>query len=200
MASKISEWTEFASVGAFIKEFISNPRSIGAAFPSSRKLAMHMASRIPKNFNGTVVELGPGTGPVTAALFEWGIFPNQLIAVERSPKMFELLKQRFPQLTVIQGDAGELVNVLTEHFGHKPQGVEMIVSSLPLRSLPRSTVEAIEQQLELLLGFTGRFIQFTYDLRPGSPNPLKKMIKTESKIIWQNIPPARVEVFKKVES
>ncbi len=94
MTSKISGWTEFASIGAFIKEFISNPRSIGSAFPSSRKLAMRMASHIPKNFDGIVVELGPGTGPVTAALFEWGILPRQLIAVEYSPKMIELLKQR----------------------------------------------------------------------------------------------------------
>src|ERR1700677_2764106 len=48
--------------------WIERPLSIGAVTPSGKILARTMASYVDPDSNGPVVELGPGTGPVTEAL------------------------------------------------------------------------------------------------------------------------------------
>ena len=58
---------------------------------------------------GPVVELGPGTGPVTQALLQRGLAPERLILVEYDPAFCRLLERRFPGVRVIQGDAYDLV-------------------------------------------------------------------------------------------
>lgn len=186
------EWT---SLGTFIRELISNPRAVGAACPSSRKLALQMASFIPNHLEGIIVELGAGTGVVTSALLDQGIPPHRIIAIERSSDLTLLLKRRFPQVTIIHGDAQFLGKILAPHLSEKNKAVDVVVSSLPLRSLPKSVVQAIEKELTYLLGKEGRFIQFTYDLRTEVASPFRCFAKRTSKIVWCNLPPARVDVF-----
>jgi len=156
-----------------------------------------MASFIPYGFRGTIVELGAGTGVVTAALLERGIDSDQLIVVERSFELGQFLKNRFPSLTVIHGDAVFLDDLLRRHLGNEFRGVDSVVSSLPLKSLPAATVQAIGRQLDRLLVSRGQFIQFTYDLRPDPSGPFPPLSKCASKIVWQNFPPARVDVFER---
>ena len=52
-----------------------------------------------------MIELGPGTGAVTKALVERGIDPSRLVLVEFNPTFCRLLRTRYPDATVIQGDA-----------------------------------------------------------------------------------------------
>ena len=182
---------------AFFRELISNPRHIGAACPSSRGLARCMASFVPQTPWGLVVELGAGTGVVTAALLERGIPSGRIVPVERSPELARFLHDRFPNLTVLCGDAGHLDQLLKEKFGGQPHPVECVVSSLPLRSLPRPGLDAIMAQLDLLLGDQGRYIQFTYDLRSETPCLLPGFTRVDSRVIWLNIPPARADLFRR---
>ncbi len=193
--SIITNWTKFISFGTFIRELISNPRAVGAACPSSRKLALRMASFIPNHLEGIIVELGAGTGVVTSALLDRGIPPHRIIAIERSSDLTLLLKRRFPQVTIIHGDAQFLGKILAPHLSKKNKAVDVVVSSLPLRSLPKSVVQAIEKELTHLLSKEGRFIQFTYDLRTEVAGPFRCFVKRASKIVWRNLPPARVDVF-----
>jgi len=51
----------------FIRSWMERPLSIGAVTPSGKVLARAMARYVDPNSNGPVVELGPGTGPVTEA-------------------------------------------------------------------------------------------------------------------------------------
>ena len=53
-------------------------------------------------------ELGPGTGSVTEALLNRGLREDRLIAIEKSPKMADLLRARFPRARIITGDAFQL--------------------------------------------------------------------------------------------
>ena len=50
----------------FIRSWIEKPLSIGAVTPSSKALARAMAAYVDPSAKGPVIELGPGTGPVTA--------------------------------------------------------------------------------------------------------------------------------------
>src|SRR5579863_3680925 len=69
----------------FIRTWIEKPLSIGAVTPSGRALARTMAAYVDPNISGPVVELGPGTGPVTEALVAQGIAPSRLVLVEFDP-------------------------------------------------------------------------------------------------------------------
>jgi phosphatidylethanolamine/phosphatidyl-N-methylethanolamine N-methyltransferase len=52
-----------------------------------------------------VVELGPGTGPITSALIARGVAPERLVLVEANPRFCALLEARYPTARVIGGDA-----------------------------------------------------------------------------------------------
>lgn len=182
-----------ASLALFTREIWANPRAMGAACPSAPALASGMAARVPLERDGLVVELGGGTGAVTAALLKHGVPPWKLVVVERSPTLTHHLRQRFPQLRVIQGDAAQLSHLL----GHPRPRLNSVVSSLPLRSLPPATTRAIVQQLETLLEPEGRLVQFTYDLRGTRARLLPGFRRLSSRIDWSNLPPARVETFER---
>ena len=83
-------------------------------------------------------------------------------------------------------------------LGHdRSRGVGGIVSSLPLRSLPPAVTRAIGHQFETLLDAGGLLVQYTYDLRGTQSGLLPHFRRRSSKIIWSNLPPARVEVFER---
>jgi phospholipid N-methyltransferase len=176
----------------FLREVLANPRVMGAACPSSHHLATSMATLLPSGFSGHVLELGAGTGVVTAALLRHGIKPQQLTVVEQSPLLVAHLRRRFPHLNVLQGDAAELDDLLKTHH----TGIGAIISSLPLRSLAPPTVRAIIRQVDSALSPDGLFIQFTYALGALPCRFPRRFRQVESKIIWRNFPPARVDVFR----
>ena len=186
------DFAKASSLALFAKAMLVNPRAVGAACPSSARLAKAIASFVPIPQEGYVLELGAGTGSITAALLERGIDPERLILVELSSELAKHLRQRFPHLRLIHGDAVHLKTLLGEDY----QRIESVVSGLPLRSLPRQVVYAVIRHFDRMLKNGGTLIQFTYDLRPRDQGLIKRFSHADSKIVWQNLPPARVDVFK----
>ena len=88
----------------FLSTWLQSPLKTGALSPSSPALAKAMALEIDPSVPGPVVELGPGTGPVTEAILARGITPQRLILVEFNQEFCALLRRRFPGVTVIEGD------------------------------------------------------------------------------------------------
>lgn len=183
----------------FLKELLTNPRHIGAACPSSRRLAEGMASFVPLDHPGYVIELGAGTGVVTAALLRRGIKREKLIVIERSAHFTTLLRKRFPDVTIINGDAARLDQILLSLFQSEPSSIAAIVSSLPFKALPREISFSIRQKIENLISTNGSYIQYTYDIRPRKISPFTLLRNGRSKIIWLNLPPARITQYKKQE-
>ena len=104
-----------ASIGLFFKEIIANPAPVGAAAPSGPILGMRMAMQVPVLKEGQhVVELGAGTGAITTQLLKSGIDGKQLVSIERSEAMSSHLRNRFPLVKVIQGDASRLKKLLED--------------------------------------------------------------------------------------
>ncbi len=89
----------------FIRSWLEKPLAIGAVAPSSKPLARTMARYVDPAKPGPIVELGPGTGPITEALVERGIDEARLVLLEFDPGFCEMLRTRFPRATVVQGDA-----------------------------------------------------------------------------------------------
>src|SRR3977135_2090792 len=65
----------------FFRSWIGKPLAIGAVTPSGKALARTMAGFVDPKIPGPIIELGPGTGPVTDALVAQGIDPSRLVRV-----------------------------------------------------------------------------------------------------------------------
>lgn len=191
--------SSLADSARFIRQWVENPRLIGAVSPSGPASAKAMASYVDLKKEGPIIELGPGTGPVTQALLARGIAPERLVLVEYEQGFCHLLAERYPGVQIVQGDAYSLKNTLQNKLSAQPITV---VSSLPLLVRPeRDRVELLHQAFELM-GPDGLFIQFTYGLTK-SPMPMHAHSITGAYVgkgsapILLNIPPARVWRYRK---
>lgn len=176
----------------FAREMWRNPRVMGTGWSSTPQLAGAIARFVPiPEQDQIVVELGGGTGIVTEALLKHGVASQHLVSIEQSTSLAEYLRKRCPQVRVIRGDALHLHDLL----GNDSQRVSSIVSGLPFRSLPPAIGRGIIKQIDEILPKNGLLIQFTYDLSGRHiflPHHFKRV---SHKIVWSNIPPARVDVY-----
>lgn len=177
----------------FFRSWIENPLKAGAVTPSSPELAREMARHVDPKAAGIVVELGPGTGPVTEAMIERGIAEDRLLLIEYDADFCRLLRQRFPRAKVVQGDAYAIDATLRGHIAGQ---LSAIVSSLPLMTRPPHERMRLLRLSFALLAKGAPFVQFTYAV--ASPIPLRgaDFLATASKRIWKNIPPARVWIYR----
>ena len=178
----------------FIRTWFEKPLAVGAVTPSGRALARTMAAYVDPDVAGPVIELGPGTGPITEALIAQGIDPLRLVLVEFDPTFCRLLRARFPTATVVHGDAYGLKRLLA---GMLQEPAAAVVSGLPLFTKP------LKMRLRLLFEAFGLmapgapFIQFTYNAVPPMPARLDRVRAQASERVWMNIPPARVWVYRR---
>ncbi|MCX7120653.1 MAG: methyltransferase domain-containing protein [Gammaproteobacteria bacterium] len=157
--------------------------------PSSPYLAKSMANCIDIIKPGYVLELGPGTGVVTKAILDAGITGDKLIALEINTHFAEKLRKSFPRVTIIEGNATHLSQLLED------KKITTVVSSLPLLSLSDTDREKILTEIQKLLSPGGRYIQFTYSRTTKENFYPKEFVLKDSFTVWRNIPPARVMVF-----
>ena len=177
----------------FIRSWIEKPLSTGAVMPSSKVLARTMARYVDTRATGPVIELGPGTGAVTDALVEHGVDPERLVLVEFNPTFCRMLRKKFPGATVVQGDAYSLRRSLG---GLLETPAAAVVSGLPLMTKPMITRLRLITEAFALLAEKGPFVQFTYAVLPPIPTDFNGVTAESSELIWMNLPPARVWVYR----
>ncbi|MBV9348933.1 MAG: methyltransferase [Pseudolabrys sp.] len=177
----------------FFRTWFEKPLATGAVMPSSRALARTMASYVDPQAPGPVIELGPGTGPVTQALVDRGVDPSRLILVEFNPEFCRLLRTRYPAATVVQGDAYQVGKLVTSLLREPASAV---VSGLPLLTKPLRTRLRLVRDVFELLADNAPFVQFTYAMVPPIPKELPRISAESSEMIWMNLPPARVWVYR----
>ncbi|MDB5485905.1 MAG: pmtA [Tardiphaga sp.] len=178
----------------FLRSWIEKPLHMGAVMPSGKLLARTMANYVDASATGPVVELGPGTGAITNALIEHGIDQKRLVLVEYNPAFCVLLRDRYPQATVLQGDAYKLRDTLWNVLDAPASAV---VSGLPLVTKPMLTRMKLIRDAFAMLSPAAPFIQFTYSVAPPIPKSLPGVTTEASERIWMNLPPARVWVYRK---
>ncbi len=176
----------------FFLHWLRRPGRIGAVVPSGPALAAALAAEIDTEVPGAVVELGPGTGRVTRALLEAGVEPSQLVAIERNASFCKLLRERFPEVRIVSGEARALKPLL-QQAGVGP--VKAVASSLPLLSMTSGERRAVLSQIAAVLGAEGVLVQYTYG--PAAPVPPELgaelgLIGERTNWVLANLPPAAV--------
>ena len=185
-----------ADSGLFLREWLADPQRTGAVAPSSPQLAAAMAHWLPADPDSFVLELGPGTGAVTEALIERGLREDRLVAIEKNPKLARLLRRRFPRAHIILGDAWYLDDLLLE----QPEpitSVGAVISSLPLLNFPVADAERLADKIRTVLEPQGNWVQYSYRIHKRRTRGTSRFHLRASKIVWFNLPPARVSVFQK---
>lgn len=184
----------------FFLHWLRRPGRIGAVVPSGPALAVALAAEIDAEAPGVVVELGPGTGRVTEALLAAGVDPGQLVAIERNASFCKPLRERFPEVQIVWGDARALQSLLQQN-GAGP--VKAVVSSLPLLNLSNQDRRAVFSQVAAILGASGVLVQYTY----GPAEPVSAELGAELGLIGEranwvlaNLPPAAVWRYRRSRS
>ena len=175
------------SYGDFLRGLLDNPRGVSAPAPSSAALAKAIAEEVDASVPGLVVELGAGTGAVTAGLAARGL-GSRMVAVEQDESFASMVKARFPLIDVRQGDA-----LLFDSFLPPEAEIAAVVSGLPLLNFPLPARKALLARARARLQPQGVFVQLSYSWKPPVPPNGAKLSR---RLVLRNFPPACVWTYR----
>lgn len=197
----------------FMKNLGKGFDHIGAILPTSRRVARTMvAEALRQKTPKSILEVGPGTGPITTELVRHLKADDRLTLVELDAGFVSYLRQRFetePELQRVRHQVEILHQSVTDMEG--TERFDYIVSALPLTRLPADLVEQCFETFQRLLkpGGTLSFLEYAFlrklrALRPGrSPDSnflrvngvIKKFVERyqfrKDQVLWA-LPPANV--------
>lgn len=182
----------------FVERWLRSPLKVASVTPSGVELCRAMAKAALCGPDRRVVELGPGTGPVTAALLERGVTPENLLLIELDKAFARHLSGVLPGVTVVHGDACRMGRILHEQGW---EGCDSVVSGLPLIAMPLSIQARIVRGAFSVLSPDGVFVQFTYGpFAPINPELIRRMRLKPQRHSWvaRNLPPASVWTFRRL--
>ena len=178
----------------FFKTWMTSPLKMGAVSPTSRALARLMVETSTLDRDGYALELGPGTGVVTEAMLEWGMPAERIVAVEYDKDFSTLLRQRFPKVNIINGDALDLETTLGEF---RTTTFSSVLSGVPILTLPKAKrIGYVEGALDRAQP-GGNMTQLSYSLKPPQDAVPGRFTVEKSKWIAFNLPPGRVWVYRR---
>jgi phospholipid N-methyltransferase len=180
---------------AFLAAIVRSPATVGAVAPSSPHLAARLAAVVPAAGEPVVVELGPGTGSVTAVIECRLRGRGRHLAVEIDPVLANYLRTEYPGVEVLVGDAMELERLFAEYH---VAAVDVVVSGLPWSLIEPDTQHVIVNATAQSLAPTGCFTTFAYVhalsmIRARQFRALLGEVFDEvltTRTVWWNLPPA----------
>jgi phospholipid N-methyltransferase len=165
----------------------------GGLVPSQRFLIAKMIAPVPKAYRGQIVELGAGSGVLTARLA--ARCPGaRILACEINPVLARDSKDNLARaghngrVEVVSTSAEHLLSEMTRRGMAKP---DFVISGIPLGNLGREKTGELLDAIHQTLGEGGMFIQFQHSLldrkkiRARFPN-------TRTVPVFLNFPPAVV--------
>lgn len=120
----------------FLSKFLRHGTTIASVWPSSKALSKATIKQIDWDRAKVVVELGAGTGPITAQILKRLKSHTMFIAIERDGDFARILQQRFAghkNVHIVQSDVRDLDSVLKKF---NVTEVDAFVSGLPTPTLP----------------------------------------------------------------
>ncbi len=137
-------------VGLFLSRWAAHPLRMGSMVPSSAVLCRRLVECGWPPPGGVVLELGAGTGVVTRSFLAAGLPPERMVAVEVDGKLADHLRTTLHHVTVLQGDARALPDLLPRHLRGR---IKSVICGIPLVMLATA-----EQR---------RFIDAMQEVAPG---------------------------------
>jgi len=178
----------------FIRGWLREPGEVGSIKPTGPRAAKQMASVADPSNPLPVLELGPGTGPVTSAILERGVAPEKLVSVEYSPEFCKYLSNHFPNVNFVQGDAFDLDRTL-EGAGFGEARFQATISAIPLLLVNRRKGAELIDTCLARMPEGAQFCQISYSPKPpigAIPGRFRvRLLDT----VFRNVPPGRLWVY-----
>lgn len=163
----------WADYRLFFQEFRRTFESTGALMPSGKQLAKALSRQVRESSGAKlrprrILEVGPGTGSVTAQILCDMRQDDRLDMVERNALFARRLSERFSLNSGGQIENGSAIRIrlIESSLEDLPEGSEnrydVIVSGLPLNNFPAELVESLLAKLERLLLPGGTLSFFEY--------------------------------------
>jgi phosphatidylethanolamine/phosphatidyl-N-methylethanolamine N-methyltransferase len=150
--------------GDFLRESRRHFRDTGALLPSSRFLAQALVSELKKRRSPSrILEVGPGTGSVTAQILRWLLPGDRLELVEVNSHFVALLRKRFDMEWRFRRyrDQVRVTHAAVERLPDEG-AYDYIVSGLPLNNFPVQQVREIYRVYSRLLRPGGTLSYYEY--------------------------------------
>lgn len=149
---------------AFFRQFLADFSVTGAIAPSSAALARALSQECAKQQGPKrVLEVGAGTGAVTAELVKYIQPGDQLVVCEINPTFAAYLRKRFGREPAFQAIAGQSRVYEGSILDLPPeQKFDFIISSLPFNAFPPEFVAAIFAHYQALLKPGGVLSYYEY--------------------------------------
>ncbi len=173
----------------FFRKFLGKGRVISAAVPSSHALVSGVLRNVDFTRPATIVELGAGTGPVTEQIVDRLRPFHRFVAVENDPEFCRVLRRRFPEIMLLEADAGRIAEPLANIGIHK---VDCVISGLPTPNLPARSAVGLWRWLRRSLKPNGLFVQITIAPLVYSRFYTRLFESVDYRMIWWNLPPGGV--------
>lgn len=180
----------FAEASAFFASYLRHPRAVSSVIPTSRTSARAIAALLAARAGSVVVEYGPGTGPVSAAVLERLGPDGRLILIEMTPELAAGLRARFAhdaRVEVVEGSAADVESILAARGLTR---ADYVLCSIPLSLMETAMRESILAATARLLGPGGRFIVFLFRPKATASYLAPHFPRTApSRLLPWNIPP-----------
>jgi phospholipid N-methyltransferase len=169
-----------------LTRFLKSPRTIGCVTPSSVSLGRALSEKINQRCSYRVLELGAGTGRITAEILRRLPSPDLLTCLEIDQQMCSQFRASFPGVNLLEKDCREIGSIFA---GYE---IANIVSSLPYRSLPKSTTDTIFEQKISLSNSQTIISLFSYDFVFSNYHRRYPIKLIDCRTVLLNFPPAKV--------
>jgi phosphatidylethanolamine/phosphatidyl-N-methylethanolamine N-methyltransferase len=197
----------------FLRRFFNDQQAIGSITPSSSFLAKKMIAVVSENKgdNRQILEIGPGTGPITKHLIR-DLRPGDHLDLVELEEQFRAPLEKMIQESEKASQISLHIMPL-QRFDPKKE-FDHVVSMLPLNSFSPTLVSEIFQKVDTLLNKNGCFSYVEYRFLPSIKLLLYKILggkqSIDPRIVWDtkaqylknksittgstllNIPPAKV--------
>ncbi len=178
--------------------FIRNIKHVGAVAPSSPYLAHDMTDPLRKALRNSprplkILELGPGTGPITKEIVSLLRPEDNLDIVELDNNFFTMIKDTYSASNIAVFE----MNVLDFNPDYT---YDFILSSIPYDQLPQEiSTEIWQKQLEMLKpnSFFTYFKYYKFNFIRGQfERAVNKKHCVNKSFVLRNVPPAFVYTLK----
>ncbi len=179
---------EAAKPWMFFRRWLANPLQMGSVVPSSPALCRRIAAQVRRAPDQVVLELGAGTGVISHTLLASGVPADRLIVVEIVPAMAQHLRRILPGVSVVEGDARSLADLIPKQWH---DNVGSVICGIPLVLLPLAQQRRFIDAIEAVAPGRG-FLHYSYCVT--SPLPWRKHGLVAKREAWTplNFPPASV--------
>lgn len=178
----------------FLGTWARNPLKMGAVASSSPAYCAEMVARSTTALDGPILELGAGLGVVTHALLEAGVAPERITSIEFDRDFAQALEKRFPAVNVICGDGLDLTHTLA---GRDSERFATVLLAIPIVRFSQEKRRDLLSRYFERIRPGGNLTQLSYLWTPPvRPDPSRFSVSS-SPVVWANIPPAKVWVYRR---